>query len=275
MKIAVITGTNSGFGLLTSIELAKAGYHVIAAMRDLNKRHNLLEKAKEANVETNIECVQMDITKTYDVENVFEQVKNNYGKIDLLINNAGYAQGGFFEEITDDMWEEQFQTNVFGHICVTRTFLPLLRENNGGKIINISSVSGLFGFPGLSPYTSSKFALEGWSESLRLELLEDNIWVSLVEPASYQTNIWEKGLKRIDKKDDRPLFQKKLLEQAELSATNAQDPMDVVQLILKIVRKKRPKLRYPIGGGTRFVTLAKALVPWRIIETIAIKTIKK
>lgn len=275
MKIAVITGTNSGFGLLTSIELAKAGFVVIATMRNLNNRHELLEKAKVANVENQIKCVQMDITKAVEVEKVYEEVKTQYGKIDVLINNAGFAQGGFFEEITDELWEEQFQTNVFGHIRVTRTFLPLLRENGGGKIINISSVSGLFGFPGLSPYTSSKFALEGWSESLRLELLEDNIWVSLVEPASYQTNIWEKGLSRINNNEDRPIFQRKLLHQAERSASKAQDPLHVVQLILKIIHTKRPKLRYPIGGGTRLLTLAKAFVPWRLIETIAIKKIKK
>jgi NAD(P)-dependent dehydrogenase (short-subunit alcohol dehydrogenase family) len=259
LKIAVITGTNSGFGLLTSIELAKAGYFVFATMRDLKNRNDLLNKAKEAKVENQIECVQMDITKSNEVEKAYEQVRYKFNKIDLLINNAGYAQGGFFEEVTDDMWIEQFQTNVFGHI----------------RVINISSVSGLFGFPGLSPYTSSKFALEGWSESLRLELLDENIWVTIVEPASYQTNIWKKGLSRISKKDDRSLFQKKLLEQAEQSAINAQDPIQVVQLILKIVHSKRPKLRYPIGGITRFVTLGKALIPWRFIETIVIKAIKK
>jgi NAD(P)-dependent dehydrogenase (short-subunit alcohol dehydrogenase family) len=275
LKIAVITGTNSGFGLLTSIELAKAGYFVFATMRDLKNRNDLLNKAKEAKVENQIECVQMDITKSNEVEKAYEQVRYKFNKIDLLINNAGYAQGGFFEEVTDDMWIEQFQTNVFGHIRVTRTFLPLIQNNGGGKIINISSVSGLFGFPGLSPYTSSKFALEGWSESLRLELLDENIWVTIVEPASYQTNIWKKGLSRISKKDDRSLFQKKLLEQAEQSAINAQDPIQVVQLILKIVHSKRPKLRYPIGGITRFVTLGKALIPWRFIETIVIKAIKK
>ena len=212
MKNVLITGTNSGFGLLTSVELAKCGYQVIATMRDLNKKGKLIEHAKAAGVENSIHILQLDITKIVEITSAFQKIEKDYGQIDILINNAGYAQGGFFEEITDESWFEQFQTNFFGHIQVTRTFLPLLRKSSYGKIINISSISGIFGFPGLSPYTSSKFALEGWSESLRLELRKENIFVVLVEAAAYQTNIWNKGLRRINFEKSVLIFNKSCLK---------------------------------------------------------------
>lgn len=275
MKTVLITGTSSGFGMLSVIALAKENYRVIATMRDLHKKDKMIERAQKERVAEKIECLQMDITNAEEVMQALNYVDHKYGKIDILVNNAGFAQGGFFEEITDEMWQAQFQTNLFGHIRVTRNFLPLLRKSGGGKIINISSISGIFGFPGLSPYTSSKFALEGWSESLRLELRGENIWVSLVEPASYKTGIWNKGLKLLEIEKERPAFQRKLIEQAILSGKNGSDPSEVVQLIVKICNTENPKLRYPIGGSTKWMSLIKTLIPWRMIEFVVNKKIMK
>lgn len=266
MKTVLITGTSSGFGLLSSIELAKRGYQVVATMRDLSKSTALKELAERENVTGQIEIYQMDVTKEDEIRAVYVEVEKHFGKLDILINNAGFALGGFLEEIPEEHWYQQYETNIFGPIRVTKTFLPLLRKNNGGKIINISSISGYFGFPGLAPYTSSKHALEGFSESLRLELINDNIWVSLIEPAAFKTNIWEKGLAYLDLDKERPAIQKHLIAQVKSNITKSADPLEVVNVIIKICQSNRPKLRYPVGKGAKLLYYVKHLLPWRMIE---------
>ncbi len=191
-QIAVITGASSGFGLLTTLELAKKDYLVIATMRNLEKQGNLLSQVTQLNLQQNIKIQQLDVTDQNSLHN-FQLFLKEINKVDLLINNAGYANGGFVEEIPVEEYRKQFETNFFGAISITQLVLPYMREQKSGKIINISSISGQVGFPGLSPYVSSKHALEGWSESLRLEVKPFGINVALVEPGSYNTNIWEVG----------------------------------------------------------------------------------
>jgi len=265
LKIVLITGAGSGFGQRTAFILAKSGFHVIATLRNLQSKKEFEREIRENRLDKNIDIFQMDITKEEEVLLVKEQVEKRYGSIDILINNAGYAQGGFFEEIRMEDWRKQFDTNLFGHIFVTKTFLPLLKKKEGGKIINISSISGFLGFPGLGPYVASKHALEGWSESLRLELLEEGISVSLVEPGSYKTGIWEKGFERIPT-HERSNYQKNILERARNSSRTGGDPNEVANLIVKICKKRYPKLRYPIGKGVRFIYMVKTIIPFRFIE---------
>lgn len=274
MKKVLITGASSGFGLLSSISLAKKGYEVIATMRNLERSKELKELAKKEKVSEKIHIYEMDITKMDEIKNVKGQIELRFKTIDILINNAGYAQGGFFNELTMEVWQEQFNTNFFGHIQVTKEFLPLLRKHHDCKIINISSISGYFGFPGLSPYTSSKHALEGWSESLRLELMQDGIWVSLIEPASYQTNIWQKGVEKIPLIENRPSYQEKIIEQAKSNSDNSGDPTEVVKVIEKVCSTRKPKLRYPVGKGTKKLYICKSLLPWNIIEWVVRKKLK-
>jgi NAD(P)-dependent dehydrogenase (short-subunit alcohol dehydrogenase family) len=182
-KTAIVTGSSSGFGLLTAIELALKGFTVIATMRDVNKAQPLLELAKENRVENFIHVLPLDVTSTESIL-LFRDKLENYPSIDVLVNNAGYALGGFSEELLIEDYRLQFETNFFGLIAVTQTVLPLMRAKKQGRIINMSSISGRIGFPGLSAYVASKHALEGYSESLRLELKPFGIDVSLIEPRS-------------------------------------------------------------------------------------------
>ncbi|MEH7460458.1 oxidoreductase, partial [Bacillus sp. JJ1127] len=191
-KIAIITGASSGFGLLTTLELAKKDYLVIATMRNLDKQAELLSQVAGLHLQQNIKIHQLDVTDPESIH-AFQLFLKELNRIDLLINNAGFASGGFIEEIPIEEYRKQFETNVFGAISITQTILPYMRKRKSGKIINVSSISGQVGFPGLSPYVSSKYALEGWSESLRLEVKPFGIDVSLIEPGSYNTNIWEVG----------------------------------------------------------------------------------
>ncbi|GAA3324660.1 hypothetical protein GCM10020331_053430 [Ectobacillus funiculus] len=155
-----------------------------------------------------IHIIQLDVTDSSAAAAVITDIIRCYGQIDLLVNNAGYAAGGFTEELAAEQWRQQFEVNFFGLVTVTKAVLPSMRERRSGKIINISSISGRIGFPSMGPYVSSKFAVEGFSESLRLEMLRYGVYVVLIEPGSYRTDIWSKGLESVKKQSKFPLFKR-------------------------------------------------------------------
>ncbi|WP_226668872.1 oxidoreductase [Metabacillus litoralis] len=276
-RIAVITGASSGFGLLTSIEFASNDYTVIATMRDLTKSKHLISEANSRGVADKIHTHELDVTSNQSVQKLKNYLMS-LGRIDVLVNNAGYAGAGFVEEIPIDEYRRQFETNLFGAINVTQAVLPLMRQQKSGKIINVSSISGKVGFPGLSPYVSSKYALEGWSESLRLEMKSFGVDVVLVEPGSFQTNIWSSG-KHVTKKSlqkESPYFETmKMLENHIMKGNSTfGDARDVAKLITEVSQKKSPSLRYTIGKGVKLTILLKSIMPWKIWEKVVLKQLK-
>ncbi|WP_206773103.1 oxidoreductase [Bacillus cereus group sp. N6] len=277
-KIAVITGSSSGFGLLTTLELAKKDYLVIATMRNLNKQEDLISQATKLNLQQNITVQQLDVTDQNSIHN-FQLYIKEINRVDLLINNAGYANGGFVEEIPVEEYRKQFETNLFGAISITQLVLPYMREQKSGKIINISSISGQVGFPGLSPYVSSKYALEGWSESLRLEVKPFGIDVALIEPGSYNTNIWEVGKQLATNQSDTSSPYKEYMGKIQKHINSGSDtfgnPIEVANKIIEIAEFKRTNLRYPIGKGVKFMIFAKRILPWRLWEYLVLRTFKK
>lgn len=277
-KVAIITGSSSGFGLLTTLELAKKDYLVIATMRNLEKQANLLSQATQLNLLHNITVQQLDITDQNSIHN-FQLFLKEINRVDLLINNAGYANGGFLEEIPVEEYRKQFETNLFGAISITQLVLPYMREQKSGKIINISSISGQVGFPGLSPYVSSKHALEGWSESLRLEVKPFGINVALVEPGSYNTNIWEVGKQLAENQSETTSPYKEYMDKIQKHINSGSDtfgnPIDVANKIVEIAETKRTNLRYPIGKGVKFMIFAKKILPWRLWEYLVLRSFKK
>ncbi|KXY37386.1 oxidoreductase [Bacillus mycoides] len=277
-KIAIITGASSGFGLLTTLELAKKDYFVIATMRNLEKQIDLISQATKLDLQQNIKVQQLDVTDQGSIHN-FQLFLNEINRIDILINNAGYATGGFVEEIPVEEYRKQFETNLFGAISITQLVLPYMREQKNGKIINISSISGQVGFPGLSPYVSSKYALEGWSESLRLEVKPFGIDVALLEPGSYNTNIWEVGKQLAENQSDTTSPYKEYMDKIQKHINNGNDtlgnPMDVANKIVEIAEARRTTLRYPIGKGVKFMIFAKKVLPWRLWEFLVLRSFKK
>ncbi len=277
-KIAVITGASSGFGLLTTLELAKKDYLVIATMRNLEKQGNLLSQATQLNLLQNIKIQQLDVTDQNSLHN-FQLFLKEINKVNLLINNAGYANGGFVEETPVEEYRKQFETNLFGAISITQLVLPYMREQQSGKIINISSISGQVAFPGLSPYVSSKYALEGWSESLRLEIKPFGIDVALIEPGSYNTNIWEVGKQLATNQSDTSSPYKEYMDKIQKHINSGSDtfgnPIDVANKIVEIAESKRTNLRYPIGKGVKFMIFAKKILPWRLWEYLVLRSFKK
>ncbi|MCF6409906.1 SDR family oxidoreductase [Pseudalkalibacillus salsuginis] len=275
-KTAIVTGTSSGFGMLCAVELAKAGLRVISTMRKLDKAGPLLKLAKEYNVSELIHLHKLDVTSSPSIRDFRDSV-SEFESIDVLVNNAGIATAGFCEELSVDDYRLQFETNVFGLIDVTQTVLPIMRENCSGRIINISSISGSFGFPGLSPYTSSKHALEGFSESLRLEVKSFGIDVVLVKPGSYKTNIWSTiDNMTLDPKSPYFAYMEAILDNINNEKETHGNPLDVAKLVTRLAtQRKSPKLRYPIGNGVKMYMLLKTILPWKTLERLILNTLLK
>ncbi|ULO05572.1 SDR family oxidoreductase [Paenibacillus sp. 19GGS1-52] len=272
-SIALITGTSSGFGLLTAVTLAGKGFIVVATMRDLSRKAELERQAAEAGVLDRIHVMTLDVTVGASIEAAVAAIHDTFGRIDVLVNNAGFAVGGFVEEVSMEDWRQQLDTNFFGLVAVTKAVLPAMRKQGSGIIINVGSVSGLSGFPGFAPYAASKFAVEGFSESLRHELSPFGIKVVLIEPGSYRTPIWGKGIDHISTSEESPYAEHlaAVLKYSRHAAETAPDPQQVADLIGRITSMRAPRLRYPIGKGSRLLILGKTLLPWKWLERLIAK----
>jgi NAD(P)-dependent dehydrogenase (short-subunit alcohol dehydrogenase family) len=269
-RIALITGSSSGFGLLTSVELAKAGYRVVATMRDLSRRAKLDQTAAAAGVGDKIDIRALDVTHSLDVAPVVDTVVREYGRIDVLVNNAGFAVAGFAEDIKLEELRLQFETNFFGAVAMTTAILPTMRKQRSGHIIQISSIVGLQGSVTISSYAASKHALEGWSESLRLEVKPLGIQVVLVEPGAFDTGIWTQGAKMGEesKKSTSPNFERSLRMREVLQRIPKADPIAVARAIVAIAQNPNPRLRYLVGRDAKIQLALKRLLPWKAYEKI-------
>ncbi|MGN9866519.1 oxidoreductase [Bacillus swezeyi] len=277
-KIAIVTGATSGFGLLTALRLTSTHF-VIAAARHPEKAEMLRKRIAELSAESSIAVTELDVTKEPSISSFSEKLKQ-YGTVDLLVNNAGTAYGGFAEELSLDDYRKQYETNLFGLIAVTKAVLPYMKKNGDAKIINISSISGQIAFPAFSPYASSKHAVEGFSESLRLELRPLGIDVAVVQPGSYKTAIWETSfasqVAAPEAGSRYSTYFERISDYIAANRKNDGDPEDVAELIFRLAAKKRLKrLRYPIGKGVRLLIFCHAILPWRFWEWAVTKNLFK
>jgi NAD(P)-dependent dehydrogenase (short-subunit alcohol dehydrogenase family) len=275
-KTAIVTGSSSGFGLLTAVELAKAGFRVIASMRDLGRRELLDKAANSAGVGANIDIRQLDITNFAEMAEVVERVMRDYGRIDVLLNNAGFAVAGFIEDLKLEEIRLQFETNFFGHVALTKAVLPVMRQQRSGHIIMVSSISGLHGSPTISSYSASKHALEGWSESLRIEVNSLGIKVVLVEPGSFQTDIWTRNARIAQKAFDGTSLNRERGERMRnrIQQLPKKDPIAVARLIAHVAQDPDPKLRYVIGNDAHVQLWLKRLLPWKWHEKLIARALK-
>ena len=277
-KVAVVTGSSSGIGLLTTVELALNGYRVIATMRNLARSSRLEEAAQKADVRERIELHRLDITEFDALPRAAEAVVRDHGRIDVLVNNAGFSVAGFAEDMTLDELRHQLETNFFGNVAMTKAVLSVMRAQHAGHIITVTSIAGLLGQPMLSAYCASKHALEGWSESLRIETHSLGIHVSLVEPGAYDTDIWERNVViakgSLDPASPNKERGQRFAEFIKNSAKHRRDAREVAQLIVRIANDPNPKLRYLIGTDAKIQVWLKRLAPWRKYERIVAKTVK-
>jgi NAD(P)-dependent dehydrogenase (short-subunit alcohol dehydrogenase family) len=275
-KIALVTGASSGFGLLTSIALAKAGFRVVATMRDLGRRERLDQAVTAGEAAAKVDVRQLDVTKFDTIPGFVDGVVHDYGRLDVLVNNAGFAVAGFAEDIKLDELRLQFETNFFGAVAMTKAALPTMRRQHSGHIIQVSSIAGLHGSVTVSSYSASKHALEGWSESLRMEVNSLGIKVVLVEPGAFQTDIWTRGAVMGEQttKQTSPNIQRSLRMRSRVEKLPKADPIVVAQIIVEIAQDPNPKLRYLVGRDAKIQLALKRILPWKWHEKVVANFLK-
>jgi NAD(P)-dependent dehydrogenase (short-subunit alcohol dehydrogenase family) len=273
-KTALITGASSGFGLLTAMTLARRGWRVLATMRHLERRQKLQAAAQAAGLLDRIEFLALDVTDHEQIRALAAQIAARPAPLDAVINNAGFAMAGFAEDVTDAELRRQFDTNFFGAAAVTRAFLPQLRRQGFGRIVMLSSISGRMGFPGVSSYVASKFALEGWAETLRLELKPLGIQVVLVEPGSFETDIWTRNAvlsaATQDAASPNTARLAALLKSREAGKLKA-NPQKVADGIAAVLDDPHPSLRHLFGRDAHLGLALKRLLPSALLEWLLIK----
>jgi NAD(P)-dependent dehydrogenase (short-subunit alcohol dehydrogenase family) len=256
--VAIVTGSSGGIGLATSLALARKGYLTYATMRNLAKRDSIQSVADKQHLP--IRVVQLDVTDENSIKKAIQSILSEAGRIDLLVNNAGYALTGAFEDIGIDEIEAQYETNVFGVIRVTQAVLPIMRKQGSGRIINISSGAGRIGYPGGSAYVSSKFALEGLSESMAYEIEQFGIKTVLVEPGFVRTNFGENiVIARKTQNTNSPYSQMMQMMSSirDKMLKNASDADLVAEVVVEAATAKEPNLRYLAGKDIQQMVAAK------------------
>ena len=265
-KVILITGTSSGFGLLFAARLASRGHFVYATMRDLNKQQALVDEVSKRGGQ--LQLRQLDVNNNETIKQVVDEIIERHNHIDVLINNAGYGLGGFFEDLSEEDIRGQMETNFFGVQRLCRQVLPHMRARQDGLIINISSIAGQTATLCLGAYNASKWALEGFSESLYYEVAPFGIKVVLVEPGSYPTNIFKENA-RFGHNSNNPLspyskYTKRVQDFIHSHTNNlSKDPEDVAALIERIINNRNPKLRYvsDMASWCR-IMFSKVTPPW-------------
>ncbi len=249
--VVLITGASVGFGREIAVLLTQSGYRVYGTSR---------------HPQTGLDCsmLTLDVRSDSSVRECVDKVLFVEGRIDVLVNNAGYLLNGPAEEVSLEQARAQFETNFFGAVRMIKAVLPAMRKQRSGKIINISSLAGRIATPGHGVYAASKFALEAYTEALHLELKPFDISCVLIEPGYFKTNIHTASAQCEDTKPDYDTLRGILNPQFEKNVRTGQNPARVAKLVKKIIEKKSPNLRYPIGPGAPWVLWCKALLPQKL-----------
>jgi len=256
-EVAIVTGCSSGIGLETALELARNNFKVYATMRNLSKKTEIKEISDSENLE--IECIGLDVKDDNSVKNAVLTILENEGRIDVLINNAGYGIIGGIEDTSIEETKEIFDTIYFGAVRMIQNILPIMKKQSSGQIINIGSLAGKIGFGFFSSYVSTKFALDGLTQSLRQELQGTGIDISIIEPGAVTTN-FHKNMKTADKAIDTPEkkeFIDLLKRQTEKIFTMAFEPKNVAQKIIEILNEKNTLPCYSIGKDAERLMIDK------------------
>lgn len=240
-------------------------------MRDLSKKSDLEQALGSAGIQAAIEC--LDVTDSKSIEACLKIVYQKFGRLDAVVNNAGFTIDGFFEDLSDEDVRRLFEVNFFGVLEVARQVLPLMRAQKSGRLITIGSIAGQFALPQVGIYSAAKFALEGWTEALRYELSPFNIQVSIIEPCFVQTQLGttnrQVGAYSDDPKSAYTPFNAVMDRFYEdYDRQHSKKPEAVARLVYKALVAKHPKIRYMLGGRERFFFGLKRLLPERLFELI-------
>ncbi len=255
-KVALVTGTSSGIGLETSLSLARDGYHTFASMRDVEKAGELEDAAKKENL--SIKVIELDVDKEQSIVSAVKKISEERGRLDVLVNNAGYGQFGCTEDLGIGDFRKQFETNFFSIVRIIQEVAPIMRKQSSGSIINISSVVGRMGLPGSPAYISSKFALEGLGECLRYELGQFGIKIAMIEPGVIKTNFFN-SMKVPESKAD-PKYKTltdHILAGLKMMARMGTAPSQVADAVIKAIHDEEMLPRYVVGTDAAMFMEAK------------------
>jgi len=256
-KVAVITGTSSGIGFETALALAREGYYTYATMRDTTKSDKIKELGKKDNLK--IDVLELDVDDENSVKTAIQKILDQKQRIDVLVNNAGWGLWGCVEDVSIDEFKAQFDTNFFSIIRLIQEVGPTMRKQGSGTIVNISSVVGRIGFPASPAYISSKFALEGLSESLRFELAPVGVNVVIIEPGVIKTNFM-KNMRMAEKSESDTVYKDitdKVVSGVKMMAEMGTHPKEVADTIVKAVKDEKPLPRYIVGNDASMFLEAK------------------
>ena len=258
-KVALVTGSSSGMGFTTAVMLARAGIHTYASMRNLKKSKTITDLANKENLP--LQVIQLDVNDDKSVKDAIAKIVTEKERIDVLVNNAGYGLFGSIEDVSIEEMKAQFETNFFGVMRVTQLVLPTMRKQKSGTIVNVSSVGGRISLPVLSAYNSTKFALEGLSESMSYELEPFGIKVVIIEPGVIRTNIMDSSIFAKKAQDPKsPYFS--LIQKVEsnfksMMENKSSPPEEVAKVILGALTSKNPQLRYTVGDDAATMIQAR------------------
>jgi NAD(P)-dependent dehydrogenase (short-subunit alcohol dehydrogenase family) len=269
-KVAIVTGSSSGIGYATSLMLARKGFYTYASARNIDKSASLQSKANAERLP--LKLIQLDVTDDSSVKDALQKIVLEKGRIDVLVNNAGYALFGAFEDLSLDEIKAQFETNFFGVIRVTQHVLPIMKTpQNGGIIVNVSSINGHIAFPVISAYVSTKFALEGLSESIAYELEPFEIKVILIEPGAIGSNFM-KGSVLPKRASDPHSPYSELVQKVSVKISsqheNATQPEEVAKTIVQAISTEKPEFRYVVGNDAIGLLEARKNMPYSEFQNI-------
>ena len=256
-KVAIVTGTSSGIGFETSLALAREGYFTYATMRDTTKSNKIKEIAQKENLKISI--LELDVDDEKSVKTAIAHILDQKQRIDVLVNNAGWGLWGCVEDVSIDEFKEQFETNFFSIIRLIQEVAPAMRKQGSGTIVNVSSVVGRIGFPASPAYISSKFALEGLSESLRFEFAPFGVDVIIIEPGVIKTNFM-KNMKMAKKSELDTVYKDittKVVSGVKMMVEMGTPPKEVANTIVKAIKDKKPLPRYVVGNDALMFLEAK------------------
>jgi len=255
--VAIVTGTSSGIGFEASLALAREGYFTYATMRDTTKSNKIKEIAQKENLKINV--LELDVDDEKSVKTAIAQILDQNQRIDVLVNNAGWGLWGCVEDVSVDEFKEQFETNFFSIIRLIQEVVPTMRKQGSGTIVNVSSVVGRIGFPASPAYISSKFALEGLSESLRFEFAPFGVDVIIIEPGVIKTNFM-KNMKMAKKSELDTVYKDittKVVSGVKMMVEMGTPPKEVANTIVKAIKDKKPLPRYVVGNDALMFLEAK------------------
>ncbi|MES3017987.1 MAG: SDR family NAD(P)-dependent oxidoreductase [Bacteroidota bacterium] len=258
----LITGASSGFGLIVATKLHERGYNVIGTSRNPGK------------IQVPFKMLALDIADDHSIKSFGKEMFRYISKLDVLINNAGYYLSGLAEETDIEQSKQQFETNFWGTIKLTNELLPYLRKQRFGKIITVGSIMGLLNFPGAAYYGASKHALEGYFKSLRFELNEFNIKVSMVEPMGFKTGIISNSFMADGKINDYDNYRNKIERFSTDLFDKSPEPTPVMHTLLKLIEDKNPTFSHPVGKGSSLFWAVQHFA-YKTFENSIMKNINK